>query len=551
MTRRYGVARGYYSPESTDRVRNRRGGSEQLTSQSALISSEHRHRSLVDLLPDGLFIQCDGIVMYANASLANMLGYASPEEFEGKHVLDLFHPNSHDLVKQRIAQLNSGVEKLPAIEEQLARIDGSPLDAEVRAVRTTWNDRYGVQVIARDISERKKAEADRARLEEQLRLLQKLETIGTMAAGIAHDFNNLLVPIIGYSELIASEELPGKFSGEYLQEVLKAAYRAKGLVAQILAFSRQQTGERRPIQIDTVITEVITMLQQSTDPNIRFTHLTSDQTVPVMADPTQMVQVFMNICVNAAQAMPDGGEITIKSAPWDSGSLSCRNCKRKLHGKMVHIEITDTGCGMDAATLKRIFDPFFTTKGVDKGTGLGLAVTHGIVTQHSGHICAESKLGKASTFHLFLPIAAAMQPLFHRELPQAVPGGNESILIVDDESAVANSHATSLKNLGYKVTVAFEPHSAFNLFKQNPGSFDAVLLDQRMPDMTGDQLAVELLRIRPDIRIVICSGFSDSLSLRSAHDLGIRDVIMKPVVASELNRALRAALGERHSITVS
>jgi PAS domain S-box-containing protein len=522
-----------------------------MTSQSALISSEHRHRSLVDLLPDGLFIQCDGIVMYANASLANMLGFATPEEFIGKHVLDLFHPNSHDLVKQRIAQLNSGIEKLPAIEEQLIRIDGSPLDAEVRAVRTTWNDRSSVQVIARDISEKKKAEADRARLEEQLRLLQKIETIGTMAAGIAHDFNNLLVPIIGYSELIASEELPGKFSSEYLQEVLKAAYRAKGLVAQILAFSRQETGERKPIQIDAVITEVITLLRQSTAPNIRFTHLLSDKVVPVMADSTQMVQVLMNICVNATQAMPDGGEITVKSTPWDSGSLSCRNCKRKLHGKMVHVEITDTGCGMDEATLKRIFDPFFTTKGVGKGAGLGLAVTHGIVTQHSGHICAESKLGEGSTFHLFLPIARAIVSGSNIEPLQTVQRWNESILIVDDEPAVANSHAASLNNLGYKVTVAYEPVTALDLFRQDPGGFDIVLLDQRMPDMSGDQLAVELLRIRPDLPIVVCSGFSDSLSPRSAHDLGIREMIMKPVVASELNRALRAALGARHSITVS
>ena len=524
---------------------------EQYRAQAEQAASEQRHRSLVDLLPDGLYIQCDRIVQYASPSLAAMLGYSSPDDLVGKHVLALFHQDSHELVEQRLAQLAAGTEKLPAIEEQLLRADGTSLECEVRAVRTTWNGRPGVQVVVSDITERKKAEIDRQHLEDQLRLSQKLETIGTMAAGIAHDFNNLLVPIIGYSELVASEELHGKFSAEYLQEVLKAAYRAKGLVAQILAFSRQQTGDRKPIQIDSVIREVIGMLRQTTSQSVHFDHSTSGNIPEVMADSTQMVQVLMNVCVNATQAMPQGGTITTRTTPPESASLACPNCKRKLHGKMAHVEIADTGCGMDAATLKRIFDPFFTTKGVGQGTGLGLAVTHGIITQHSGHICAESVLGEGTTFHLFLPVAEAMKSRFHPEIPAPVVGGTESILIIDDEPAVAHSHAATLKSLGYKVTVATEARAALDLFGKNPSAIDLVLLDQRMPDLTGDQLAVQMLRLRPDLPIVICSGYSEALNLRSAQDLGIRDVIMKPVVTSELNRALRAALEGRQPTVVA
>ncbi len=510
-----------------------------LRAELALEEASIRSRILIDQSRDSIsVVSQDGKLVEHNQRFAEMLGY-TPEEVASLHVWDWDCQLTRERILEIINQLGStGM----LFETTHRRKDGSTYAAEVSASAVSFGQDKLVFCVCRDITDRKNSETERAHLEGQLRLAQKLETIGTMAAGIAHDFNNLLVPIIGYTELVASEKQSGKFAGEYLQEVLKAAYRAKGLVAHILAFSRQQTGERKPVQIETIITEVVAELSRTLDSSILVRYSAPGQTSPVLIDPGQIQQILMNLCENAVHAMAEGGELTLQSAPFIQSPLSCPNCKRRLHGKMVEIQVRDTGCGMDEGTLKRIFDPFFTTKGVGKGTGLGLAVAHGIVTQHSGHICAESNLGQGTTFHLFLPIAQVEQVAHHSPKSDPAEGGNKSILIIDDEPSVANSHAASLNSLGYRVTVACDPRAGVTLFQDRPETFDCVLLDQRMPELTGDQVAVELLRIRPDIPIVICSGFSDSLNLKSAQDLGISDVIMKPVIAADLSKALRTAM---------
>jgi PAS domain S-box-containing protein len=518
---------------------------EQHVAQAALKESEAHYRAIADFTYDWEFWQgADGILIYVSPSCARITGY-SPQEFMSDPTLmeRIIHPEDLERYREHVHGITEGGE-LATLEFRIIVRSGEErwVGHVCRPIHDRDGQYLGVRGSNTDITEQKQAEADRSRLEEQLRLAQKLETIGTMAAGIAHDFNNLLVPIIGYTELISSETLPGKFSNEYMQEVLKAAYRAKGLVAHILAFSRQQSGERKPVQIESVIADVVSMLTKTVDSNIQIRFQTGSTTAPVLVDPGQMVQVIMNLCENAVQAMADGGELTIESALFEASPNTCPHCKRRLHGKTVLITVRDTGCGMDDATRKRIFDPFFTTKGVGKGTGMGLAVTHGIVTQHSGHICASSALGQGSTFHLYLPVAEAIQPVLAKTLPQAICGGTERILVIDDEPSVANSQAASLSSLGYRVTVACDPRVALTLFEEKPLDFDCVLLDQRMPELSGDMVAVQLLRIRPDIPIVICSGFSDSLNMRSAQDLGIRDVIMKPIIAADLNRSIRAAI---------
>ncbi len=510
-----------------------------LRTERALEEASIRTRILIDQSRDSIsIIAHDGRLVEHNQRFAEMLGYTQ-EETSSLYVWDWDCQLTRERILELINQLGS---RGMLFETSHRRKDGSTYAAEVSASAVSFGQDKLIFCVCRDITDRKNSETERAHLESQLRLAQKLETIGTMAAGIAHDFNNLLVPIIGYTELVASEKQSGKFAGEYLQEVLKAAYRAKGLVAHILAFSRQQTGERKPVQIETIITEVVAELSRTLDSSILVRYSAPGQTSPVLIDPGQIQQILMNLCENAVHSMAEGGELTIQSAPFTQSPLTCPNCKRRLHGKMVEIQVRDTGCGMDEGTLKRIFDPFFTTKGVGKGTGLGLAVAHGIVTQHSGHICAESKLGQGTTFHLFLPISQTEQVTHHSPQPDSAERGHESILIIDDEPSVANSHAASLNSLGYRVTVASDPRAGVTLFQDRPETFDCVLLDQRMPELTGDQVAVQLLRIRPDIPIVICSGFSDSLNLKCAQDLGISDVIMKPVIAADLSKALRNAM---------
>ncbi|MBK7141739.1 MAG: PAS domain S-box protein [bacterium] len=525
---------------------------EQRQAESALRKSEAQYRALADFTYDWEFwFGPQNEPIYISPSCTRITGYL-PQEFiaDPDLFLRILHPEDQDAFRNHSLQITESGE-VSALEVRIFDRKGNQrwISHVCRPIVGQDGTYLGIRGSNSDITARKAAEADRTRLEEQLRLAQKLETIGTMAAGIAHDFNNLLVPIIGYTELVSSDKQPGRFTGEYLQEVLKAAYRAKGLVAHILAFSRQQTGERKPVQIENVVAEVIAALSKDLDNRITARYSAPGTTSPVLADPGQMYQILMNLCENAVQAMVEGGELSVETSPFESSPLACPNCKRRLHGKMIRIQVRDTGCGMDEATIKRIFDPFFTTKGVGKGTGLGLAVTHGIVTQHSGHICAESKLGEGTSFHLFLPVADKAQSSIPQVLPAAVEGGNESILVIDDEPAVANSHAASLTSLGYRVTVACDPRAAITVFQERPTDFDCVLLDQRMPEMTGDQVAVNLLRIRPDIPIVLCSGFSDSLELKEAHDLGIRDVVMKPVIAADLGKALRKAIKRSDSVS--
>jgi PAS domain S-box-containing protein len=521
---------------------------ERRRSVEALRNSERLHRSLVNLSPDGIFIFADGQIVFANEAMVRLLHGSHENELLGLPVDSIIHPDYREMHAIRISEVGRRIGAInPIAESKAIRLDGTTVEIEVTSVLINWKDRPAVQVIVRDISARKRAEQEQARLEDHLRLSQKLETIGTLAAGIAHDFNNLLVPIIGYSELTASECQADSPAQDHLSEVLRAAYRAKSLVSHILSFSRQQIGERRTLMLGHVTQETIALLRSTFPSDIQVVQTINDFK-PVMADATQMHQVIMNLCVNASQAMPSGGILSVVLETVTTPQSSCPSCGKMIKGEHVHLTIQDTGCGMDRETRTRIFDPFFSTKPIGQGSGLGLAVAHGIVTQHNGHICAESEPGTGSTFHLFIP---AVEPAAVQESPanDHIPRGTESILIVDDEPDVIKTLTTTMESIGYVVTAVGDPRAAVELFRSSPDKFDLVLTDYRMPGMKGDELAVELLRIRPEIPILLVSGHTDALSIHNSRGFGIYDILIKPVPVRDLQKAMRSALTHNNVLT--
>jgi PAS domain S-box-containing protein len=394
-----------------------------------------------------------------------------------------------------------------------------------------------------DITIRKQMEEDKKRLENQLKGAQRVEAIGTLAGGIAHDFNNILAPIIGYTEISMSQlpedsELRGNLS-----KVLQASNRAKDLVQQILTFSRQREKEAKPIKCQTIITEALKLLRASIPSTIEIHQRIDPDCGYVMGDATQIHQIIMNLCTNAYHAMEaNGGRLWIELA---EVHLDERNRNPKvtlLPGCYARLTVSDTGHGMDAAVMARVFDPYFTTKDKNKGTGLGLAVIHGIVKSHGGEITVSSIVGEGATFQVFLPITESVFPEEEVRLAVGNVSGNESILFVDDEELIAEMGRELLERLGYRVTVRTSSIEALRLYQSNPTKFDLVITDMTMPNMTGEELAQELMRQDPELPVLLCSGFSHRMSPERAQALGIKGYLMKPFVINSLAQTVRNVL---------
>jgi signal transduction histidine kinase/CheY-like chemotaxis protein len=407
-----------------------------------------------------------------------------------------------------------------------------------------WIDGRLVRLqIAMDITELTRIQEEKLQLETQLRQAQKMEAIGTLAGGIAHDFNNILAAILGYSE-IALEDSRGQPPVEgYLSEILKAAHRARDLTQQILTFSRQAEIAPKPVRFSSVVREAVKLLRASIPATIAIREaLYSDATV--MADPTQLHQVVMNLATNAAHAMEDsGGSLTItledRQGYGDTGAAGGTDNNRQY----VQLTVADTGQGIERALIERIFDPYFTTKSKGKGTGMGLSVVHGIVKNCGGDIQVESEPGGGAVFRVFLPAHhVASQTPETSEIKMATAGEQETILIVDDEPQVAHVLQLMLDSLGYEVTGFTSSREALRAFADKPQEFDLVITDMTMPEMTGDEFAKAILQIRPDIPVILCTGFSEQMSEERARQIGVRRLIYKPVVRSTLAEIVKDML---------
>ncbi len=459
------------------------------------------------------------------------------------------HPDDLSRVRAALADHLHGALPFFEVEMRVQRQDAGSEHADewiwIRqrgvAVRDSQGRPLRMAGSVEDITERKRVEAERERLQAQLRQSQKLEAMGTLAGGIAHDFNNILGAIVGFSEMARKDAPDGSSLAKQLDGVLRASQRAKSLVDRILAFSRSGVGEHVPVHVQSVVVEALEQFQASSVKNVSLRRSLDAGDAAVMGDQTQIHQVVMNLVTNAMHAMPGGGVIDVDLDVMSAPSVTATTTRTLPPGQYVRLRVTDHGSGMDAAVLERIFDPFFTTRGVGVGTGLGLSLVHGIVTDLGGGIDVVSMPGEGSTFIVYLPWRGnAVEALVPPETLQR--GRGQTVLIVDDEEPLVRIGEETISALGYEPVGYTSSEAALLAFRSNPGRFDAVLSDETMPGLTGSQLAAEIRKLRPDIPIILMSGFVGPAIAANARAARVNDVLPKPLTSRDIARALSNVL---------
>jgi PAS domain S-box-containing protein len=513
--------------------------------EKALLDNLTFMNTLIDTIPNPVFYKDgEGLFLGCNVAYAQTLGLPK-EEILGRRLVDLDSSISSDMAdhfhrQDMLLIANPGIQ---THESQVLCADSAERDFVL--YKATFNDTEGrvagMVGIMLDITDLKKAERQRRQLELQLQQTQKMEALGTLAGGIAHDFNNILAAIIGYTEIVVADTAQAAPSYDYLRRVLAAGERARSLVKQILAFSRQGEMEPKPVQLKLIVKEVLNLLRASLPATIEIDRQIETDGA-VMADPTQLHQVMMNLGTNAGYAMGQtGGRLSVRleEARLDHDFT-------QLHAGLqpgIYLKLTvgDTGRGIAPENLTKIFDPFFTTKPKGEGTGMGLSVVHGIVTGLGGLITVDSTFGKGTQFQVYLP-ALQEGAAVHAAEAKALPTGRERILCVDDEPFQTDMLKHLLGLLGYRVETRNTATEALALFQQDPMAFDLVITDMVMPKMTGDELAVRLLQIRPDLPIILATGYSQNITETKAKTLGIKAFALKPLVIQELSRLIRQVL---------
>lgn len=409
---------------------------------------------------------------------------------------------------------------------------------ELAAIAIDNSRLYGA--MKNEIEKSKKLEKERTNMESRLRQAQKMEAIGTLAGGIAHDFNNILYPIMGYAELAIDELDEDSVTRNYIHHILNATVRAKDLVQQILAFSRNKDKEHKPFKIDQVAFEALKLLRSSIPKNIEIVDDIDSDLGVMMGDPSEIHQIIMNLCTNAYHAMEEtGGKLNVILKEVDLDEKEVWQAFDISPGKYIRLTVQDNGSGMTSEVMERIFDPYFSTKVDGKGTGLGLSVTHGIVKNHNGAITVHSEPFKGTVLHVYFPMVEIDHSPVESNIRETDLEGNERILIVDDEAQIVDMAKQVLSRLGYQVTIRTSSIEALETFQANPHAFDLVLTDMTMPNMTGDILSQKIMEIRPDIPIVLCTGFSERISEEKAASKGIKALLMKPLVKNEMAMTIR------------
>jgi len=508
--------------------------------------SEAQLSSVVETSNAGIIrMDGEGKIWFANKQMAYMLGYTHTE-FLSENYYDYVDPSQKAEVADNLLKLkNSAVGRLSA-ERLYVRKDGTLLWGYVSGGRLVIDeDNFHVVLVITDITQVKEIEKEKDRLEEHLRQSQKMEAIGTLAGGIAHDFNNILASMMGFTEIAIKEER-SDIRSKYLDQVMKSCERAKGLVDRILTFSRRREQERKPVDVKLIVKETVSLLRATLPATIEIVqHITPEDTT-VLADPTQVHQVIMNLCTNAAHAMRNtNGALTVNLSILDLVHQNVRPHPDLSEGPYVHLAVSDTGCGIDAAVKDRIFEPFFTTKTAGEGTGLGLSVAYSIVKSFNGAIAVTSEPNRQTTFDVYLPRVSAKRAATADKWGSASLCGTESILFVDDEAPLVDVAQTYFESLGYRVEATTSSEEAMRIFKDRPDAFDIVITDMTMPRMTGADLSREILKIRPDLPIILCTGYSDAMSTAMAEQLKIRKFVMKPVLLNELAYLVRRVLFRR------
>ncbi len=524
-----------------------------IRSYNKLMESEARFRKSFDYAASGMaLLDLNGYYMDVNEFFLNMLGYSEHELF-GNTIFEICHPEDVEVLSASLQKLMAGEIEFASYEQRFLHRDGHTCWS--LASTSLLQDSEGSPLhfisLYQDLTAKKMTEKENEKLETRLQQAQKMEAIGTLAGGIAHDFNNILSGITGYAQLGMLENDPESDNYKWFQGVQEAGDRASELVKQILTFSRQGKQERSPIQIHLIVKEALKLLRATLPLNIEIQERISAKSGVVLADATQIHQLVMNLCTNAYHSMLDqNGTLEVILEPEAlSPGLKAQQFNLKP-GSYLKLTISDTGCGMDDATLKKIFDPYFTTKAPDKGTGLGLSVVHGIVETHGGAISVHSEPGRGTRFEVLFPRIVMDKKAADHEA-ESIPTGTERILFVDDEGAVVETGKNLLEKLGYRVEGHTDPQKAYDEFTARGDDFDLVITDMSMPYLTGEELSKRLMDIRPDIPILLCTGYSDQLDAASACALGIKKFLIKPLEMGALASVIREVLDENSRSPVS
>ncbi len=492
-------------------------------------------RNLLDRSSDAFFVIDPETAQFLNfnESAIRNLGY-SREELLGMKVVDIDTTiTNHYAWEQLVNEVKS--KSYMILEGEHKRKNASTFPIEMNVKFIAYAEKKYIVAVARDITDRKK-------LEGQLRQAQKMESIGTLAGGIAHDFNNILTSVLGFADLAKMNLATGKDLEKDLDEVIKAGLRARDLVKHILTFSRSSDIQKISIEIRPLIKETLKFLKASLPSTIEVSSDLNVSNSTVMADPTQIHQILMNLCTNASHAMKEkGGVLDLRLKEVDMEDESLHQFKELKRGKYIQLTVADTGDGISKDCIDRIFDPFFTTKEREEGTGMGLSVVHGIVKEMGGAISVYSEPDKGATFQVLFPkyegeATEVVSPRYR------LPRGKGRILFVDDEESIILYGRQILEHIGYQVTTATSSLEALEMFKSHPEEFDLVLTDMTMPKMTGLELSKQLKEIRPNVPIVLSTGFSAGITAEAIRDSGICEMVMKPMIAGELAESVSKAL---------
>jgi two-component system cell cycle sensor histidine kinase/response regulator CckA len=507
----------------------------------ALRKSEQHYRELFDSISDLVYTQdLDGHFLSVNRAMANVFGYSS-DEVVGRRASEFMRPELQEafdtvyLKSIKDKGHHSGISLY--FDNQ-----GKKYYVEYRSalVKPPFGPAY-ISGSGRDVTKRIQTEKQLRLLQRQLMQSQKMEAIGNLAGGIAHDFNNILGVMLGYTELALESAEEGVTSPDELKAVLQACERGRDLVRQILAFSRQNEPNRRQVDLVELIKEALTLLRASLPRTIEIKSSLGDIPALTVADPTQVHQVLMNLCANSAHAMRDkGGVLGITLSRIDLDPVKAGEYPTIKLGAYHLLTVSDTGQGMSSDVQSRIFEPFFTTKPQGEGTGMGLAVVHGIVSTHGGAVRVWSAPGQGSRFEILLPVVEPADRYVTETQP--AEGGRERILVVDDEPDLVWIVQKTLSSKGYQVKAFSDSKQALKVLMENPDEFDLVFTDQTMPGLTGAELAREALFLRPDMPIILCTGFSETIDQKQARAIGIKEFVMKPVLTDELARTVRRVL---------
>ena len=500
--------------------------------ERGLIRSEKRFRQLFEESNDAIFIHdLEGRIYDLNHAALNMTGYPKASLLE-MVVADLHPEADQQVAYQALEEVrrNGHVR----FQSKFMRADKSIITVDISS-SVIDEDEGLVQRLVRDITKQRK-------MEDQLRQTQRIEAIGTLAGGIAHDFNNILSPIILHTDMVLEDipvESPIRFN---LEEIHSASIRAKDLTRQILTFSRQTEQERTPLIIRPIIKETLKLLRFSFPSTIEIRQTFETKGGAVLADQTQIQRILMNLCTNAAYAMREkGGVLEVGLAGVYLSSADTVHNPNLDPGHYMKLTVCDTGPGMESGVKDRIFEPYFTTKGKGEGTGMGLAVVHGIVKSYDGAITVDSEPGKGTVFQVFLPkiegqISSEPKGAFQ------LPVGTERILLIDDERSILDVMQQMLERLGYTVDARSDSTEALEAFRENSDGFDLVITDYTMPEMTGENLAKAILGIRPDVPVILCTGFSEQIDEEKSKAIGIRAFVMKPIIMGEMAKTIRQVL---------